>query len=106
MRRIKVVNTDYLDFLRNAEDKSFDVVYFDPMFRHALERSTALNPLRDIADHRAVTLEAVAEARRVAKYRVVLKENAKSLEFERLGFKTIRGGKYSPIHYGVIEVDI
>ena len=106
MRRIKVVNTDYLDFLRNAEDKSFDVVYFDPMFRHALERSTALNPLRDIADHRAVTLEAVAEARRVAKYRVVLKENAKSLEFERLRFKTIRGGKYSPIHYGVIEVDI
>ena len=104
MRRVKVVNADYMDFLRNAEANSFDVVYFDPMFRHPLERSTALNPLRDIADHRAVTLEAVAEARRVAKYRVGLKENARSLEFKRLGFERICGGKYSPVHYGVIEL--
>ena len=104
MRRINVINADYLEFLKKAADNSFDVVYFDPMFRHSLERSTALNPLRDIADHRAVTLEAIAEARRVAKYRVVLKENAKSLEFERLGFKTICGGRYSPIHYGLIDI--
>ena len=102
MRRVEVVNVDYVDFLRNVEDNSFDVVYFDPMFRHPLERSTALNPLRDIVDRRAVTLEAIAEARRVAKYRVVLKENAKSLEFKRLGFENICGGKYSPIHYGVM----
>ena len=104
MRSVEVVNADYIDFLKDAVDDSFDVVYFDPMFRHPLERSTALNPLRDIADHRAVTLEAVAEACRVAKYRVVLKENAKSLEFKRLGFKRICGGRYSPIHYGVIDI--
>ena len=104
MRRIKVINADYIDFLKGAADNSFDVVYFDPMFRHPLERSTALNPLRDIADHRAVTLDTIVEARRVAKYRIVLKENAKSLEFERLGFSKICGGKYSPIHYGVIEL--
>ncbi|MBR2179410.1 MAG: class I SAM-dependent methyltransferase [Selenomonadaceae bacterium] len=104
MRRIKVINTDYIEFLESAADNSFDVVYFDPMFRHPLERSTALNPLRDIADHRAVTLETIAEARRVARYLVVLKENSKSLEFKRLGFEKICGGKYSPIHYGVIEV--
>ena len=104
MRRIKVINTDYVEFLKSAADNSFDVVYFDPMFRHPLERSTALNPLRDIADHRAVTLETIAEARRVARYLVVLKENSKSLEFKRLGFEKICGGKYSPIHYGVIEV--
>ena len=104
MRRVEVVNADYMDFLKSTADNSFDVVYFDPMFRHPLERSTALNPLRDIADHRAVTVEAIAEARRVAGYRVVLKENAKSLEFERLGFEKICGGRYSPIHYGVIEI--
>ena len=104
MRRVEVVNADYMNFLKGASDNSFDVVYFDPMFRHPLERSTALNPLRDIADHRAVTVEAIAEARRVARYRVVLKENAKSLEFERLGFNKICGGRYSPIHYGVIEI--
>ena len=104
MRRVEVVNADYTDFLQSAADNSFDVVYFDPMFRHPLERSTALNPLRDIADRRAVTVEAIAEARRVARCRVVLKENAKSLEFERLGFEKICGGRYSPIHYGVIEL--
>ena len=105
MRRVEVVNTDYMDFLKGAADNSFDIVYFDPMFRHPLERSTALNPLRDIADHSEVTLEAVNEARRVARYRVVLKENAKSLEFERLGFKNFVGGRYSPIKYGVLTVD-
>ena len=69
MRRIEVVNTDYLDFLRNTEDNAFDVVYFDPMFRHPLERSSSLNPLREVADHSAVTVEAIKEACRVARYR-------------------------------------
>lgn len=104
MRRIKVINVNYLDFLKGAEDKSFDVVYFDPMFRHSLERSSSLNPIREVADHGALNVEAIEEARRVAKYRIVLKENAKSLEFARLGFERICGGKYSPIHYGVIDL--
>ena len=103
MRRIHVVNADYLDFLKSAATNSFDVVYFDPMFRHALERSCSLKPLREIVDHSAVSLNAINEACRVAKFKVVLKENAKSLEFERLGFKNIYGGKYSPIKYGIIE---
>ncbi|MGP1407976.1 MAG: class I SAM-dependent methyltransferase, partial [Selenomonas sp.] len=51
-----------------------------------------------------VSLFAVAEACRVAKRRVVLKENSRSLEFARLGFSKIAGGKYSPVHYGVIDV--
>ena len=104
MRRVKVVNVDYLDFLRSSADDSFDVVYFDPMFRHSLERSSSLNSIRAVADKRALSVEAVEEAKRVAKYRVVLKENAKSLEFARLGFNDIYGGRYSPIHYGVINL--
>ena len=105
MRRIKVINIDYLQFLKNAKDKSFDVIYFDPMFRHSLERSSSLKPIREIADHKALSIEAIMEARRVAKFRIVLKENAKSLEFARLGFNKICGGKYSPIHYGIIEIN-
>ena len=103
MRRINVINADYIDFLKSAADNSFDVVYFDPMFRHPLNKSVSLNLIRDVADHRALTIEAINEAVRVAKYRVVMKENSRSLEFDRLGFKKILGGKYSPIHYGVIE---
>ena len=105
MRRVRVLTTDYIDVLRAEADDAFDVVYFDPMFRYALEKSAALNVIRQAADHRRVTLEAIAEARRVARRRVVLKENARSLEFERLGFKNFVGGRYSPIKYGVLTVD-
>jgi len=104
MRRIRVISTDYMDFLRRAEDNSYDIVYFDPMFRHPLQESRNLNPLRPAADHSPVTEEAVSEARRVAKCRVVLKENARSGEFERLGFSTVAGGKYSRVHYGIIQI--
>ena len=64
MRRVKVVNVDYLDFLRSSADDSFDVVYFDPMFRHSLERSSSLNSIRAVADKRALSVEAVEEATR------------------------------------------
>lgn len=103
MRRIRVHCADYLEFLREQPDKSFDVVYFDPMFRHPLMESENLNPLRAVADHRPVSLEAVSEAKRVARHRVVLKENSRSLEFARLGFTKMSGGQYSKIRYGVCE---
>ena len=104
MRRIQTVPTDYLDFLRQAEDDSYDIVYFDPMFRHPLMESRNLNPLRLAADHSPVSEEAVLEARRVARYRVVFKENARSMEFERLGFSAMAGGKYSKVCYGIISL--
>lgn len=104
MTNIEVINCDYLSYLKVQPDNSFDIVYFDPMFRHALLDSKNLNPLRQLADNSPVSLEAVNEAKRVAKYRVVFKENSRSLEFARLGFNKICGGKYAPIHYGVIDV--
>jgi len=105
MRGIEVKQGDYLNYLKRSADKSFDVVYFDPMFRHPLKESCNFNPLRIVANHNPVTLEAIKEAMRVARHRVVLKENSRSLEFERLGFNKIMGGKYSKVHYGVIDLD-
>ena len=104
MRRIEVHHADALDFLRTQETGSFDVVYFDPMFRRPLHESAGMNALRVLADMRALTEEAVAEARRVARRRVVMKERQGSAEFERLGFDMLMGGKYSRIAYGVMEV--
>ena len=103
MRRIEIVNIDYLTYLRKLPDKSFDIVYFDPMFRHPLESSSNLKPLRPVSDHTAVSLEAIMEARRVARKKIVLKENSRSLEFSRLGFTIMKGGKYSRVRYGIIE---
>ena len=102
MRRIKVVNTDYLPYLSEQPDKSYDVVYFDPMFRKPLTASSGISPLRSVANHAPLSLEAVREARRVARCRVVMKEANGSGEFARLGFERIMGGKYSKVHYGVI----
>lgn len=104
MHRIRVVQADDLSYLRAQPDNSVDIIYFDPMFRHPLTTSENLNPLRSVADHRPVSLETVAEARRVARRRIVLKENSRSCEFSRLGFPEIAGGRYSPVHYGIMKL--
>ena len=104
MRRVRVVCADYEDFLREQADDSFDAVYFDPMFRHPFTESAGIHPLRFLADPRPVSVEAIGEARRVARRRVVLKESSKSLEFARLGFTEFEGGKYSNVRYGVMNL--
>ena len=103
MRRIEVVNADCGEFLKTCADKSFDAVYFDPMFRRPIHKSSGLNPIRPLADSRPLTPEIIREACRVAKLRVVMKEHSGSEEFSRLGFKILSGGKYSSVAFGVIE---
>lgn len=105
MGRIEVIAADYLTFLRQQEDASVDVVYFDPMFRHPFMASVSLNPLRFLADDRPLCAAAVAEARRVARCRVVMKESSRSQEFSRLGFSSFVGGKYSRVKYGVMALE-
>ncbi len=104
MRRVEVVNADYRDYLTNCAENSFDVVYFDPMFRRPIEKSSGLNPIRPLADNRPLTAEIIREACRVAKNRVVMKEHSGSDEFARLGFEIVGGGKYSSVAFGVIDV--
>lgn len=103
MRRIEVIAGDYLVHLRKLPAKSFDIVYFDPMFRRPIHESSGIAPLRLLANSLPVCREAVAEAIRVARKRVVLKEAVNSPEFARLGFRHVGGGKYSSVMYGYIE---
>lgn len=103
MRRIEVITGDYLVHLRKLPAKSFDIVYFDPMFRRPVTESSGMAPLRLLANPAPVSPEAIAEAIRVARKRVVLKEAVHSAEFSRLGFQHFSGGKYSSVMYGYIE---
>jgi len=103
MQRIRVVCGHYLEVLRKQRENSFDVVYFDPMFRVPRHKSSSMVPVRGIVNSEPLSEAAVAEALRVARLRVVLKDNEFSGEFERLGFKKVIGGKYSPVAYGIIE---
>lgn len=105
MRRIQVIHADHREYLSACPDRSFDVVYFDPLFRWPVERSSALEPFRPLANPAPLSPEAVAEAKRVARRRVVLKERRGSPEFARLGFKCLLGGQSSRVAYGYQEVE-
>lgn len=102
MRRIEVVHADHLDYLRRQADQSADIIYFDPMFREPLADSSSMSPLRGVANPEALLPESIAEARRVARKSVIMKEARASKEFARLGFTTIipSGTKLA---YGVIR---
>ncbi|MCS7464452.1 class I SAM-dependent methyltransferase [Paenibacillus doosanensis] len=103
MRRIRVLHEEHLDFLRRQDAKSFDVVYFDPMFRKPIHESNSIRSIRQLADARALTEEAVHEARRAARRAVVMKEHRDSGEFARLGFAELHRST-SKIAYGVIRL--
>ncbi|OMD51865.1 SAM-dependent methyltransferase [Paenibacillus borealis] len=104
LRRIQVVHSEHLGYLREQPDNSVDIVYFDPMFRVPLTDSAAISPLRRFANTAALTGESVAEAVRVARKAVLLKEKALSGEFSRLGF-TEQLRSSSKTSYGVIHID-
>jgi 16S rRNA (guanine1516-N2)-methyltransferase len=104
IKRIKVINSDHYDFLRNTPDNSFDTIYFDPMFRQPILKSQAISPLRTLANPQALSKAAVEEACRVARKRVVIKELVAGNEFKRLGFKPIISSKHRKIAFGIIEV--
>ncbi|WP_214791374.1 MULTISPECIES: class I SAM-dependent methyltransferase [unclassified Exiguobacterium] len=104
MRRLEVVWTDALTYLKTCPDDSFDVVYFDPMFEKTISESVHLNPLRSLANTNPLSLELMMEARRVASRRIVLKAHFESATFETFGFKRIVR-KTSKFHYGIIDVE-
>lgn len=101
---IEVINESYEEYLSKQDDNSFDVVYFDPMFKEPNKKSTSINSFRDFAEHKSLRKEALMEALRVCKKRVVIKERRGFNDFEKLGIEEIYGGKKNgSIIYGVIE---
>ncbi|WP_203363809.1 class I SAM-dependent methyltransferase [Bacillus sp. REN10] len=103
MERIDVQVGRYQQLLSACEDRSFDVVYFDPMFTETVEASEGIAGLRHFAIYDELEKETIEQAMRVAKQRVVLKDHFRSDRFERLGFEQhIR--KTSAFHFGTIEV--
>lgn len=104
MRRITVVNTDHLTYLSALPAGSFDIVYFDPMFRVPVNKSPGMNSLRWLTNKEPLAPEAIEQAKRVARRRVVLKERNGSSEFTRLGFRTLVAAKGSRIVYGCLDI--
>lgn len=104
IKKIEVIAADHRIYLREATDKSYDIVYFDPMFRQPLYKSQSLSPLRHLANPEPLDMESVQEACRVAKKRVVIKERQGSEEFKRLNCDRVYGSPHNNVSFGIIEV--
>jgi 16S rRNA (guanine1516-N2)-methyltransferase len=104
MRRVEVVCAEHLMHLMSCPDRSYDVVYFDPMFREPVRLSPGIAGLRRWASHARLSGNAVREATRVARRRVVIKDRTDGSELDRLGVTARLGGRGSRVEYGVISL--
>ena len=104
MRRVHVICADHLEYLQAQASDSFDVVYFDPMFATPLYESRPLLPLRKLADHRPLRAEAIQEATRVARRRVLVKSNRGSTLLRQLGLPMLQSGTRSRVEFGIIPL--
>ncbi len=105
MARVEVRSGHHLDRLRELGDGEFDVVYFDPFFDDAVTGSSDMDSLRGVGDHSPVSAEAITEAQRVARMRVVHKVRTDRPEPASLAGWTLVRGKRR-IGYRVWEASL
>lgn len=100
---IELIHADYRDYLAALPGRSFDIVYFDPMFDNPVMEAAALLPLRPLAWHQPLTRADIALAARVARRRVVVKQRS-FFDFSQLGLKPA-SGQNRRVGYGVMDVE-
>lgn len=101
LRRISAHWADYREYLPQCPDGAFDIVYFDPLFDEPLESSPAMTPLRQLAETAPLTAAAVAEACRVARRRVVIKQRRGSGLWQHIPVDCVVHGRGARVEYGV-----
>lgn len=101
MRTIETVCIDSLTYLSRQPDKSYDIVYFDPMFPEKITESHNLDGLHGLANPAALTPALLKEAKRVARHKILLKTHFRDSIMEELGFERLVRPNQK-IHYGQI----
>ena len=103
LRRVEAIHAVAAEYLAQcvAKGLTFDVVYFDPMFRHPVQGSKAMEALRPLSLEEPLAKSTVELALKVAP-RVVIKERSEYLLAE-YGCIEYVGGKYSRIKFGIIR---
>ena len=100
LRRIEPVQALAQDYLAQCESGQFDVIYFDPMFRHPVNGAKGMEALRPLSYEAPLDAETLALAKRVAP-RIVIKERSEYI-LRQYGCREFVGGKYSRIKYGLL----
>lgn len=98
-RRVEVRAADHREFLRTAAPRSFDVVLFDPMFRHARAEPSGFEVVRRLSDPRPLSQEALLGARRVARRWVLVKDGAPGWDLARLGLTPLESARGAHRYY-------
>jgi hypothetical protein len=104
-RRVEVLHADHGAWLRQAPARSFDVVVFDPMFRHARAEPGGFEVVRRLSDPRPLAPETLAEARRVARRWVVVKDGAPGWDLARLGLTPLPSARGAHRYYARLPAD-
>jgi hypothetical protein len=102
-RRIEVRAAEHLAALRALPSRSFDLVVFDPMFRHARAQPGGFELVRTLADARPLEPAALDEARRVARRAVVVKDGAPGWDLARLGLTPLPSARGAHRYYARLE---
>jgi SAM-dependent methyltransferase len=89
--RVRVECADHAGWLHAAPDRSFDVVVFDPMFRHARPGTPGFELLRRLADPRPLSRDALDRARQVARRGVLVKDGTPGWDLARLSLTPLHG---------------
>lgn len=105
LRRITLIHEDFRIFLEKAEPKSFDVIYFDPMFKAPVKRrENNMEGFRKAAAYDSLTEEILGLAQRTAAMRIIVKERPFSRLFSTGLFHFVDRRKGQSTAYGVMDV--
>jgi 16S rRNA (guanine1516-N2)-methyltransferase len=102
-RRIEVRAADHAEALAALPERSFDVVLFDPMFRHPRAEPAGFDVVRRLADPRPLSPAALARARRVARRWVLVKDGAPGWDLTRLGLVPLPSARGAHRYYARVS---
>jgi len=101
--RIQVRAGEAGAILATLPSRSFDLVAFDPMFRHAREEPPGFDLVRRLGDAWPLAPEALAQARRVARRAVLVKDGTPGWDLARLGLAPLPSARGAHRLYARLE---
>lgn len=105
LRRIHLLHEDFRTFLQRAAPKSFDVIYFDTMFRAPVKRDVnRMEGFRRAASYDLLDEEILTLALHIARKRIIVKERPFSPLFQNSLFSSIHSHQGQSTAYGVIDI--
>lgn len=101
--RVEVRRAEAGALLATLPDRSFDLVAFDPMFRHPRGEPPGFDLLRRLGDARPLSPGALRQARRVARRAVLVKDGTPGWDLARLGLTPLPSARGAHRLYARLE---